>query len=342
MKTLRRRTRGLTTAALFGFGLALPLSAQSGEPENHDETNPRYMLASQIIGTDLMVSTVAGDAKPDEGRERRDEERSRSEKRQSVGEIGALVLDRRDAKIHFAIVETGGFLGVGERLTAIPYSLVSWNHVKGDARWVPVVSSLSKKALESAPAFEKGKLSEHLSDDAWMAQTRSAFGTYPDGTVFSGKGDHRVLVATSGDESVLIGGPATWCLTSDLVGADVLLASPAKPVDEGRRAREGDEKTQARRVKTFGEIDDLVLSTQGRCVTAVLVEAGGLVGIGETTYIIPWKALSATEKEGQVRLALTAEQMKLAPKLSKDPVKRLENEEMRRQLCEFYGVELGN
>jgi sporulation protein YlmC with PRC-barrel domain len=67
-----------------------------------------------------------------------------------VGEIRDVLLDH-EGKAAAIIVGAGGFLGVGEKVVAVPYSDVHFK--KKDNKWYPVMNT-SKDALQKAPGFK--------------------------------------------------------------------------------------------------------------------------------------------------------------------------------------------
>ena len=70
---------------------------------------------------------------------------------ESIGTIYDLVIGRDD-NVLFAIIQVGGFLGIGGRLVAVPYSALVIEK-KGD--WLNVVlPGATRESLERLPAFE--------------------------------------------------------------------------------------------------------------------------------------------------------------------------------------------
>lgn len=53
----------------------------------------------------------------------------------------------------------------------------------------------------------------------------------------------------------------------------------------------------------IGEIDDVLMTTDGR-VAALVVGVGGFLGIGEKHVIVPFNAVTPTERDGSVRLVM--------------------------------------
>jgi sporulation protein YlmC with PRC-barrel domain len=70
---------------------------------------------------------------------------------QNIGDINDLLFDKT-GRISTAVIGVGGFLGIGEKSVAIPFSSLS---IMADATGKRVVTiSLSKEQLQSAPSFQ--------------------------------------------------------------------------------------------------------------------------------------------------------------------------------------------
>lgn len=83
----------------------------------------------------------------------------------------------------------------------------------------------------------------------------------------------------------------------------------------------------------IGNISDIMIDTQTGQVAYALVSAGGILGMGEEQYIVPWNALHADPQTGQLGLNISKEQLKNAPK-----GQTVANREQARKIFEFYGV----
>jgi sporulation protein YlmC with PRC-barrel domain len=107
--------------------------------ERHDWERSHRM--SKIIGTD--VRTKAGE---------------------KIGEIKDLVVDN-NGNVRLAIVSTGGFLGVGDRMHAVPWDALTLGP-KDDR-----ILDIDKNHLMKTPGFTS-KTWPNLGDDRWMADNR--------------------------------------------------------------------------------------------------------------------------------------------------------------------------
>jgi PRC-barrel domain len=69
---------------------------------------------------------------------------------ETLGSISEVILDLARGRIAYALLACGGFMGVGERLFAIP-----WNVLKRDTRRDCFVLDADDATLASAPAIDK-------------------------------------------------------------------------------------------------------------------------------------------------------------------------------------------
>ena len=69
---------------------------------------------------------------------------------QSVGKIEELVIDPQDSRIKEAVVSVGGFLGIGAKSVAVP-----WTEVKPAPDGDALVIAMGKEELDKAPSWQK-------------------------------------------------------------------------------------------------------------------------------------------------------------------------------------------
>jgi sporulation protein YlmC with PRC-barrel domain len=67
----------------------------------------------------------------------------------SLGDIKEVVIDPRTGRVAYAVVSFGGFLSMGEKLFAIPFSAFKYDVAKNE-----YVLNVSKEKLEAAPGFD--------------------------------------------------------------------------------------------------------------------------------------------------------------------------------------------
>jgi sporulation protein YlmC with PRC-barrel domain len=69
---------------------------------------------------------------------------------ESLGSIKELMIEMSTGKISYAVLSFGGFLGVGDRLFAVP-----WQALKLDTTNKRFTLNASKEQLKNAPGFDK-------------------------------------------------------------------------------------------------------------------------------------------------------------------------------------------
>lgn len=85
----------------------------------------KAIQASRVIGTD--VYNTAGD---------------------SIGTIEDVMLDKTSNGIMFAVIGFGGFLGIGEKYHAVPWSTLDYDSDRGG-----YVVPFTKEQLHAAPSY---------------------------------------------------------------------------------------------------------------------------------------------------------------------------------------------
>lgn len=84
---------------------------------------------------------------------------------QKIGTIEDVMLDKLSNSIMFAVIGFGGFLGIGEKFHAVPWSSLDYEKTEGG-----YVVPFSKEVLEKAPAYS---IDELTGDDGTRARDAS-------------------------------------------------------------------------------------------------------------------------------------------------------------------------
>ena len=110
-------------------------------------TTPRALSASSIIGD--SVTNPSGEA---------------------LGKIHELMIDLKNGKVIHAVLSVGGFLGMGDKLFAIPWDLLNL-----DADKKCFVLDVPKQQLERAEGFDKSSWPD-FEDQGFHAKTYQYWG----------------------------------------------------------------------------------------------------------------------------------------------------------------------
>lgn len=89
--------------------------------------NPQVLSATSLIGDEVV-----------------------NPKGERLGEIKELMIDLHSGHVAYAVLSFGGFLGMGDRLFALP-----WEAFAVDTESKSFVLDVDKETLENAPGFDK-------------------------------------------------------------------------------------------------------------------------------------------------------------------------------------------
>lgn len=91
----------------------------------------------------------------------------------NLGNIKEVVVDPRTGRVAYAVVSFGGFLGMGEKLFAIPYSAFQYNVTRNE-----YVLDCTPERLKTAPGFDADNW-PRMSDERWNREVYEHFGRSP-------------------------------------------------------------------------------------------------------------------------------------------------------------------
>lgn len=121
-----------------------------GGASDHSGPGPEIMAASTLEG-DAVVNTQGED----------------------LGSIEEIMLDVPRGRIAYAVLSFGGFLGMGHKLFAVP-----WSALTLDAERKCFVLDADKDRLEQAPGFDKDHWPS-MADPKWARDIHSYYGSRP-------------------------------------------------------------------------------------------------------------------------------------------------------------------
>ena len=92
---------------------------------------------------------------------------------EDLGKIEELMIDLETGRIAYAVLSFGGFLGMGDKLFAIPWSAFSVDTIEKR-----LVLNVDKELLKQAPGFDKANW-PNMADRAWGAGIYKYYGSKP-------------------------------------------------------------------------------------------------------------------------------------------------------------------
>jgi len=90
-----------------------------------------------------------------------------------LGDIKEIMLDMQTGQVAYAVLAFGGFLGMGEKLFAVP-----WQALHLDTANQRFVLDVDKERLQTAPGFDKDAWPD-MSDAQWTNAVHTFYGTDP-------------------------------------------------------------------------------------------------------------------------------------------------------------------
>ena len=119
-------------------------------PDTSEGPGPKLMGADTLVGNDVY-----------------------NQKSESLGDIKEIMLDVPTGRVSYAVLSFGGFLGMGEKLFAVPWAALTLDTV--NKRFV---LNVEKDRLETAPGFDKDKW-PNMADPSWAEGIHAYYGTKP-------------------------------------------------------------------------------------------------------------------------------------------------------------------
>jgi sporulation protein YlmC with PRC-barrel domain len=118
---------------------------------NPTASNFRRVLSASSLSGDKVVNTAGED----------------------LGKLDDIMIDLPTGRIAYAVLSFGGFLGIGNKLFAIPWSRLSVDEVNRR-----MILDVDRDLLERAPGFDKDNWPD-MSDPSFGSQIYSYYGAEP-------------------------------------------------------------------------------------------------------------------------------------------------------------------
>jgi hyperosmotically inducible protein len=263
-------------ASVLAFS-ALALDTPNTKTDAPDYTSPHGQRSNRLKGaakaSDIIGKTVVN---------------SQGEK---LGKVEDLAVDVESGRIVQAILSTGGFIGVGNTLTAVPPGALHCDAAHKDLRL-----DADKEKLANAPKFHTAKWAED-SDSSHLSAVYRYYGEEP---AFN--------FIQSGD-AVADGQPKTARLAN---GGQCMI--PESRLGQVQKAS----KLMGTTVKNMqdeklGNVENILVDLPSGRVVAVIVSSGGFLGMGDELSAVPPTALRFTADGDTLQLDASKETLSNAP-----------------------------
>jgi sporulation protein YlmC with PRC-barrel domain len=261
-------------ALVCSISLSIPVMAvdvkesKTEKPFQAEQTNPQKMMrASKMI--DQLVFNEQGE---------------------EIGEVDDLIMSRQ-GKIKKVILSVGGFLGIGDKLVAVPFRSLK---ISDEGR---IVYNVSREQLENHRRFSYRRegLYGYYYEPFYPMRPYGARREYryPPSPPYGEPYAHFPPRGKFRGEF----GPWEWEYFPERLRVSVLLG-------RGILNNKGEE---------VAELDDLMIGPEGR-VEQIILDAGGFFGIDEKLVAVPFRPLKITDLG--IVYNLTEEQLEKSPAFS--------------------------
>ncbi len=266
---------------------------------------------------------------------------------EKIGDVSDIVIDTNDG-VEMIVIGVGGFLGLGEKRVAVPWSEVSWAERDGD--WWLVVNS-TKESLEAQEEFVVAAYDPALglpaemddddvadaADDVVEETEEMAADVEESAEDMAADTEAAVDDATDDDVAVVTTPPAATApaatdttapaagdtaATDEAADADTMETAAIDRSTLSEVAADGisadtliGTTVYGAGEENVGEIDDVILSDSGE-VDAVIINVGGFLGLGEKEVAVGMDNLQfLADEDGDYYLytEFTQEQLEAQP-----------------------------
>jgi sporulation protein YlmC with PRC-barrel domain len=97
----------------------------------------------------------------------------KNSKGEDLGDIREIMIDLEHGRVAYAVLSFGGFMGLGDKLFAVP-----WSSMKLDTRDHKFVLDVPKERLERANGFDKDNWPD-FADPSFHRDTYAHYGAKP-------------------------------------------------------------------------------------------------------------------------------------------------------------------
>ncbi|MFO0984440.1 MAG: PRC-barrel domain-containing protein [Planctomycetota bacterium] len=237
----------------------------------------------------------------------------RNAKEEKLGDIKDLLVDMKRQCVGFAVVAYGGFLGIGDKLYAVP-----WNAFVLSSRDRQATIDVDKEKLKNAPGFQKDAWPAGY-DEKWAGDLFTFYGTQP--------------YWQMGDTIGKLGG----------AGADPLdrLKQPpltgAQPLRLYRASNLMGLKVENPAAESLGKVEDLAIDGDRGHVLYAVLSFGGFLGMGDKYFAIPIDVFELKPDGKALVLSVAKDKLKNAPGFDQSAWPDMASPRWTTEIHKYYG-----
>jgi sporulation protein YlmC with PRC-barrel domain len=238
-------------------------------------------------------------------------------KNEDLGKVEELVIEPSTGFIDYAVVSFGGFLGMGDKYFAVPFTLLKAPKVPESSDQAFFTFDVEKSRLEKAPGFDKNNWPD-IAAANWSQEIDRFYNTTRARPAGAEGDDLSSGKKESADGAIEANKNTHLCKASELIGKTV-----ENPQNDN-----------------LGEVKELVLDPRQSRVNYFVMKSGGFLGMGDKLFAIPWGAVKFDVKERKEKLVLNAtkERFEKAPEYQDKDWKRMSDPVWVEEVYTYYGA----
>ena len=229
-----------------------------------------------------------------------------------IGKIEELMIDLHDGRAAYAVLSFGGFLGMGDKLFAIPWQALSLKVHKH-----AFALDITKDVLERAEGFDKDNLPLTRNE---LSRIYTYYGYQPHWQTIVTE-PTGIPGDTESERMARTGNAASRD------NPDFLSASTIKGTKVVNMAGED-----------LGKIEELMIDLEDGRIGYTVLSSGGFLGMGGKLFAFPWQALRLRLQDHNFLLDIPKETLKKAEGFDKDNWPTT-NREWLATMYRFYGYQ---
>src|ERR1022692_3701868 len=322
---MKRKLQILSSASAASF-LAFTAVAQETPSPKADGAESTHQSMTHIRGDRLNGAAKASDVIGMTVNKLQNEK---------LGKVDDLAVDVESGRIVQVILSTGGFLGIGDSLTAVPPGAL--HH---DVANKVIHLDASKEKLKTAPKFDLSKWDESTQSN----QVIEAYGYYGEEPYFVAHRDayrtsnsdvnHAVELPRNQDGTINTDARRTVekVRNAELAGNTISTRNPDGTSTRERYASENEPKSswsslgfvqQASKLmgtsvknlqdEKLGKVENFMVDLSAGRIVAVIISSGGFIGMGDELSAVPPTALRFNAEHDTLQLDASKEMLASSP-----------------------------
>lgn len=233
---------------------------------------------------------------------------------EKLGDIKDFAIDSNAGRAVFAIISSGGVAGVGDTVRAVPFKALHFTTENE-----PIKLNITKASFDQAPTIDE-KSWDRLSAPDFSSSLYKHYNVQPDtgSTRSDDMRDNRNLTQDRDrDRNTQVAATTRYLKCTDVVGMNV-------------------NNTQD---EDLGEVNDIMLNIRNGQVAYAVLGFGGVLGIGEKLFAVPWQALRFDAQDEQFVLNVDKERLRNAPGFDRNNWPDMRDVRWSQDVHAFYGTE---